>query len=101
MWRTAMPKANQLATLWIDREFDPSQSAVYYVRVLQIPTVRHAQLDAIALGVETPYEGSAIIQERAYTSPVWYTPANLANKEPGIFKTIKQAYFAPIADGMQ
>ncbi|MFT6276044.1 MAG: hypothetical protein ACJAZ0_002147, partial [Halioglobus sp.] len=50
------------------------------LRVLQIPTVRHAQLDAIALGVETPYEGSAIIQERAYTSPVWYTPANLATK---------------------
>jgi len=68
--------ANQLATMWIDPEFDPSQIAVYYVRVLQIPSVRHSQLDAIALGVETPYEGPAIIQERAYTSPVWYTPSN-------------------------
>jgi hypothetical protein len=64
----------ELATLWIDPEFDPTQSAFYYARVLQIPTVRHSQLDAIALGIETPYEGAATLQERAYTSPVWYTP---------------------------
>lgn len=67
--------AAELATVWTDPDFDPGQSAVYYVRVLQIPTVRHSQLDAAALGLETPYEGPAIIQERAYTSPVWYTPA--------------------------
>ncbi len=65
----------ELATVWADPEFDPARSAVYYVRVLQIPTVRHSQLDAIALGIDTPYEGPATIQERAYTSPVWYTPA--------------------------
>jgi hypothetical protein len=65
----------ELATVWTDPEFDPARSAVYYVRVLQIPTVRHSQLDAIALGIDTPYEGPATIQERAYTSPVWYTPA--------------------------
>lgn len=64
----------ELATLWIDPEFDPAQSAFYYARVLQIPTVRHSQLDAIALGIDTPYEGPATLQERAYTSPVWYTP---------------------------
>jgi hypothetical protein len=67
--------ATELATVWADPEFDPGLSAVYYVRVLQIPTVRHSQLDAIALGLDTPYEGPATIQERAYTSPVWYTPA--------------------------
>lgn len=66
--------AAELATVWTDPEFDPAQSAFYYARVLQIPTVRHSQLDAIALGIETPYEGPATIQERAYTSPVWYTP---------------------------
>jgi len=66
--------AAQLATLWIDPEFNPAQRAFYYVRVLQIPTVRHSQLDAIALGIDTPYEGPAIIQERAYSSPIWYTP---------------------------
>ena len=67
--------ATELATVWADPEFDPGLGAVYYVRVLQIPTVRHSQLDAIALGLDTPYEGPATIQERAYTSPVWYTPA--------------------------
>jgi hypothetical protein len=67
---------SQLASLWIDPEFDPGQTALYYLRVLQIPTVRHSQLDAIALGMETPYEGPATIQERAYTSPIWYTPGN-------------------------
>ena len=66
--------AAELATLWTDPEFDAGQSAFYYARVLQIPTVRHSQLDAIALGVDTPYEGPATIQERAYTSPIWYTP---------------------------
>jgi hypothetical protein len=64
--------AEQLATVWTDPEFDPSSNAMYYARVLQIPTVRHSQLDAVALGIETPYEGPATIQERAYTSPVWY-----------------------------
>ena len=66
--------AAELATLWVDPEFDPDQRAFYYARVLQIPTVRHSQLDAIALGIDTPYEGPATIQERAYTSPIWYTP---------------------------
>lgn len=66
--------AAQLATVWRDPEFDPNTNAIYYVRVLQIPTVRHSQLDAIALGVDTPYEGPAVIQERAYTSPIWYSP---------------------------
>lgn len=64
--------ADQLATVWLDPEFNANTSAMYYARVLQIPTVRHSQLDAIALGIETPYEGPATIQERAYTSPVWY-----------------------------
>ena len=64
----------ELATLWVDPEFNASHRAFYYLRVLQIPTVRHSQLDGTALGMETPYEGPATIQERAYTSPVWYTP---------------------------
>ncbi|MEE4143450.1 MAG: DUF3604 domain-containing protein [Halieaceae bacterium] len=66
--------AGQLATVWPDPEFDPASAAVYYVRVLQIPTVRHSQMDATALGIETPYEGPATIQERAYSSPFWYRP---------------------------
>eukprot|EP00439_Symbiodinium_sp_Y106_P089844 s1_g2380.t1 len=66
--------APELSVLWTDPTFDPAQKAFYYVRVLQIPTVRHSQLDAIALGVGTPFEGPATIQERAYSSPIWYKP---------------------------
>jgi hypothetical protein len=66
--------AAQLATVWQDPGFDADKAAVYYLRVLQIPTVRHSQLDAIALGTDTPYEGPAVIQERAYSSPFWYRP---------------------------
>jgi hypothetical protein len=66
--------AEQLSTVWQDPEFDPDRAAVYYLRALQIPTVRHSQMDAIALGLETPHEGPATLQERAYSSPFWYRP---------------------------
>jgi len=65
----------QLATVWTDPDFDPTQSAFYYARVLQIPTPRYSLLDAIALGID-PKETNrpATIQERVYSSPIWYTP---------------------------
>ncbi|MEE8298714.1 MAG: DUF3604 domain-containing protein, partial [Thermodesulfobacteriota bacterium] len=66
--------ATELSTVWTDPEFDPSERAFYYVRVLEIPTPRHGLLDALALGESEPLEGPATIQERAYTSPVWYSP---------------------------
>jgi hypothetical protein len=67
--------AAQLAAVWTDPEFDPSTGALYYARVLQIPTPRHTLLDAIALGIEPVETGNPpTIQERAYTSPIWYTP---------------------------
>jgi len=66
--------STELATIWQDPEFNPNQRAFYYVRVLQIPTPRHSLYDAIALQIETPQEGPAVIQERAYTSSIWYTP---------------------------
>jgi len=65
--------AAELSTLWTDPSFDPNQRAFYYVRVLQIPTPRHSLYDAVALQ-KAPQEGPATIQERAYTSPIWYTP---------------------------
>lgn len=64
----------ELSTLWRDPEFDPAQAAFYYVRVLEIPTIRHSQLDSVALQIDTPYEGPATLQERAYSSPIWYKP---------------------------
>lgn len=64
----------EFSVLWTDSDFNPEQRAFYYVRVLQIPTPRHSQYDAVALQIDTPEEGPAEIQERAYTSPIWYTP---------------------------
>jgi hypothetical protein len=63
-----------LAALWEDPDFDPAQQAFYYARVLEIPTPRWTTYDAAALGVEVPEGVPASIQERAYTSPVWYQP---------------------------
>ncbi len=65
----------ELVTVWQDPDFDADQRAFYYLRVLQIPTARHTMLDAVALG--RPHEEvsfPAVIQERAYSSPIWYTP---------------------------
>ena len=65
----------QLAATWTDPEFDPTQRAFYYARVLQIPTPRYSLFDAIALQMDVKETGHpATIQERAYSSPIWYTP---------------------------
>lgn len=66
--------AAELHARWRDPDFDPARRAFYYVRVLEIPTPRHALLDALALGEAAPAEGPDVIQERAYSSPVWYAP---------------------------
>jgi hypothetical protein len=65
----------QLSTVWEDPDFDPEVRAFYYLRVLQIPTPRHTLYDAIALGMDPQKTGHPpTIQERAYSSPIWYTP---------------------------
>ncbi len=67
--------APELIGVWTDPDFDAGQSAVYYLRVLEIPTPRWTAYDAKRFGVQPPPEARMTITERAYTSPIWYTPA--------------------------
>ena len=65
----------QLAAVWTDPDFDPGQMAFYYIRVLEIPTPRHQVYDAVALGMDAQETAQPLaIQERAWSSPIWYTP---------------------------
>jgi hypothetical protein len=67
--------APELITVWTDPDFDPSQPAFYYGRVIEIPTPRWTAYDAKRYGVR-PLPGTAMtVTERAFTSPIWYTPA--------------------------
>jgi hypothetical protein len=64
----------QLMAHWRDPDFDPKERAFYYVRVIEIPTPRWTAYDAVRFGIDMPDEVSMVIQDRAYTSPIWYTP---------------------------
>jgi hypothetical protein len=80
--------ATELKTVWTDPDFDPSVDAFYYVRVLEIPTPRWSTIQAVALG-QLPPSGAGfapVIQERAWSSPIWYTPSAEARRgaKPGL-----------------
>lgn len=66
--------ASELATVWSDPEFKPGEKAFYYARVLEIPTPPWYAYDAFRYGIEMPDGAPTSQQERAYTSPIWYTP---------------------------
>ena len=66
--------ATELIAVWSDPEFDPAQRAFYYGRVIEIPTPRWTAYDAKYFGVKMPKEVPMTTTERAYTSPIWYTP---------------------------
>jgi hypothetical protein len=66
--------AAQLAATWTDPAFDARKRAVYYVRALENPTCRWSQRDSLKLGVPHDPKWSAAIKERAWTSPIWYSP---------------------------
>ena len=65
---------SELITVWKDPEFDAKQRAFYYARVIEIPTPRWTAYDAKRFEVEPPSGTRMTVTERAYTSPIWYTP---------------------------
>ncbi len=72
-WTNAIG-APELITVWEDPDFDATERAFYYVRVIEIPTPRWTAHDAKYYGVKLDPQDPGFHQERAYTSPIWYTP---------------------------
>jgi Protein of unknown function (DUF3604) len=66
--------APTLQAVWQDPQFNPAEAAFYYARILEIPTPRHSLYDAVALGAKARPRWPDSLQERAYTSPIWYQP---------------------------
>ncbi len=66
--------ASELAATWVDPDFRADRAAFYYLRVLENPVCRYSQYDALKLGVAHPAGFPATIQERAWSSPIWYSP---------------------------
>jgi uncharacterized protein DUF3604 len=67
--------AAQFGTVWQDPEFDASVPAVYYLRVIEIPTPRWSTILAVKRGIPLPSEVEPSLQERAWSSPIWYSPS--------------------------
>ena len=66
--------ASELLAVWKDPDFDPKEKSFYYSRVIEIPTPRWVLYDKVRLGAKVPEGVDLVHQERAYTSPIWYTP---------------------------
>jgi hypothetical protein len=72
--------STELSTVWSDPEFDPSLHAFYYARVLEIPTPRWTTIQSAQMGIPVPDVVPPTVQERAWSSPIWYTPSAEARK---------------------
>ncbi len=84
--------AVQLQAIWTDPDFDPALDAFYYARVLEIPTPRWSTIQAARMG-RVPPSGAGfqpVVQERAWTSPIWYTPDEEARKSAGPGRTVAE-----------
>jgi hypothetical protein len=95
--------AVDLKAVWVDPDFDPGLDAFYYVRVLEIPTPRWSTIQAVKLGRLPPSGAgfSPAIQERAWSTPIWYTPSAKARKvhPPGVtVAELKQQGAVPLTD---
>jgi hypothetical protein len=67
--------APQLTALWQDPDFNPAEHAFYYVRVIEIPTPRWTAYDVKRFGVKMEQQVPMTVTNRAYTSPIWYSPS--------------------------
>ena len=72
--RLALAFPRELSAVWMDTDFDPSVRAFYYARVIEIPTPRWTCYDAVRFGVKMSPEVPMEQRERAWASPIWYTP---------------------------
>ena len=72
----------ELKVIWTDPDFDKSDSAFYYIRVLENPTCRWSTWDAIRAGFKPREDLHETIQDRAWSSPIWYTPNDAENPPP-------------------
>lgn len=75
--------AGELKVQWRDPEFRPDQRAFYYLRVLENPTCRWSTWDALRAGVEPRSDLPRTLQERAWSSPIWYSPATVETQAHG------------------
>ena len=76
--------ATQLSAVWHDPQFDPRVPAAYYLRVLEIPTPRWSTIVSVKRGEPLPPDVPATIQERAWSSPIWYVPSKSAHLLAGV-----------------
>jgi hypothetical protein len=78
--------SKELKAVWTDPDFDPSLDAFYYARALLIPTPRWSTIQAVKLGMVPPEVVPLTVQDRAWSSPIWYTPSGEARKaaKPGV-----------------
>jgi hypothetical protein len=93
--------ATELKVAWTDPDFDPSLHAFYYARVLEIPTPRWTLIQAVQAGLTPPDVVPLTGQERAWTSPIWYTPSAEARKSAPAGTTVaalKQKGATPLND---